>query len=70
VAELSALLDEQRRSKPEDPLWRGVLSTEPRSHGVVVHFRDHLTPELQPVLDGAEPVEVACHLYRRDLTPH
>jgi hypothetical protein len=24
---------------------------------------------LQPVIDVAEPVEVACHLYRPDLTP-
>ena len=67
VAELTALLDEQRRATPEDPFWRGVLSTEPRTHGVTVRFHDHVTPELQPVVDVVEPVEVACHLYRPDL---
>ena len=67
AAELAALLDEQRRSTPEDPFWRGVLSTEQQTHGVTVRFHDHVTPELQPVVDAVQPVEVACHLYRPDL---
>jgi hypothetical protein len=64
---LTALLDDQRRSTPEDPFWRGILSTQQRTHGVTVRFHDHVTPELQPVVDAVEPVEVACHLYRPDL---
>jgi hypothetical protein len=69
AAELNALLDEQRRLTPEDPFWRGIRSAEPQTHGVTVRFHDHVTPELQPVADGGEPVEVACHLYRPDLAP-
>ena len=67
AAELTALLDDQRRSTPEDPFWRGILSTQQQTHGVTVRFHDHVTPELQPVVDAVEPVEVACHLYRPDL---
>jgi hypothetical protein len=70
ASELTTLLEEQRRATPEDPLWRGVLSTEPRTHGVTVRFQDHVTPELRPVVDVTEPVEVACHLYRPELVPH
>ncbi len=69
ATELAALLDEHRRSTPEDPFWRGVVSVEARAHGVTVRFHDHVTPELQPVADVDEPVEVACHLYRPDLAP-
>ena len=69
ATELAALLDEHRRSTPEDPFWRGVVSVEPRTHGVTVRFHDHVTPELQPAADADEPVEVACHLYRPDLAP-
>jgi hypothetical protein len=62
---LTALLAELRKSTPEDPFWRGVVSVEPQANGVTVRFHDHVTPELQPVVDVVDPVEVACHLYRR-----
>jgi hypothetical protein len=45
------------------------VSVEPQANGVTVRFHDHVTPELQPVVDVVEPVEVACHLYRPDLAP-
>jgi len=67
AAEMIELLGKHRKATPEDPFWRGVVSVEPRTHGVTVRFHDHVTPELQPVDDVVEPVEVACHLYRPDL---
>jgi oligopeptide/dipeptide ABC transporter ATP-binding protein len=70
ATELTALLAELRKSTPEDPFWRGVVSVEPQANGVTVRFHDHVTPELQPVVDVVEPVEVACHLYRPDLVTH
>jgi peptide/nickel transport system ATP-binding protein len=69
AAELTSLLAELRRSTPEDPFWKGVVSVEPESNGVRIRFHDSAVPELRPVVDVAEPVEVACHLYRPDLAP-
>jgi peptide/nickel transport system ATP-binding protein len=64
--EVAALLEQHRALDPEEPLWRGVASTDVLPAGVRVRFRDHADPVLQEV-DGPGKARVACHRYRTDL---
>ena len=64
--EVAALLERHRALDPDEPLWRGVVSTDVLPTGVRVRFRDHADPLLEEV-DGPGRARVACHLYRADL---
>ena len=68
AADVTALLEEHRAARPEEPFWRGIATNEERPGGVAIGFHDAVDPVLAPVGDTAERVEVACHLYRGDLS--
>jgi peptide/nickel transport system ATP-binding protein len=53
------VLEAMRQHAPDDPLWKGVASTEVENDGVRVQFREGLEPRRLDV-DG---VEVECHLH-------
>jgi peptide/nickel transport system ATP-binding protein len=53
------VLAAMRKDAPDDPLWKGVASTEVLNDGVRVQFHDGLEPRRLDV-DG---VEVECHLH-------
>ena len=68
AADVVALLEEHRAASPDEPFWRGIATTEERPGGVVLGFHPGADPTLRSVGDEAERVEVACHLYRSDLS--
>ena len=68
AADVVALLEEHRAASPDEPFWRGIATTEERPGGVVLGFHPGADPALRSVGDEAERVEVACHLYRSDLS--
>jgi len=55
-------LDRIRAEDPEEPMWHGVDSVEERDGAVELTFHESEDPALRP----ADPVEVACVLYRRE----
>jgi oligopeptide/dipeptide ABC transporter ATP-binding protein len=57
--DIDRLLSRIRTEDPDEPLWRGVDSTEATSEGVLVRFNEGSDPKLRP----AGGVEVACHLF-------
>lgn len=57
--DIQALLDRARAEDPDEPLWRGVSSTETTADGVDVEFYSGADPGLR----SADGVQVACHLY-------
>ncbi|HET8583318.1 MAG TPA: ABC transporter ATP-binding protein [Jatrophihabitans sp.] len=59
--ELLQLLEDERSTRPDEPLWTGVRDLSVAGRGVRVDFEDAVEPHLQPV-DGSE-VSVSCHLY-------
>ncbi len=59
VADVRALLDRLRSDTGDDPFWRGVASIDEAENGVVIRFNGGRDPVLQP----ADGVEVACHLF-------
>jgi len=67
-AEVAKLFEDQRRRRPDDRLWEGVASMAVETGGLGVEFHPAVDPVLGPI-GGAEPsTQVACHLYREDLT--
>jgi oligopeptide/dipeptide ABC transporter ATP-binding protein len=57
--DIDRLVARIRTEDPNEPLWRGVESTEATSDGVLVRFH----PGTDPKLRKAGGVDVACHLY-------
>jgi oligopeptide/dipeptide ABC transporter ATP-binding protein len=57
--DIDRLLSRIRTEDPDEPLWRGVESTEVTADGVVVRFH----PGSDPKLRRAGGVDVACHLF-------
>jgi oligopeptide/dipeptide ABC transporter ATP-binding protein len=57
--DIDRLLSRIRTEDPDEPLWRGVESTEATADGVVVRFH----PGSDPKLRRAGGVDVACHLF-------
>ena len=56
-----ALLSEERSTRPDEPLWRGVSDMRTDGERVRVEFVPRVEPTLQPVPDSS--VQVSCHLY-------
>ena len=61
AAEEQALLDDERRRTPDEPLWKGVQSVQTSGDAVEVSFVPRVEPHLQPV-PGSD-VAVSCHLF-------
>jgi oligopeptide/dipeptide ABC transporter ATP-binding protein len=57
--DIDRLVARIRTEDPNEPLWRGVESTEATADGVLVRFHQGSDPKLR----GVGGVEVACHLY-------
>jgi hypothetical protein len=56
-----ALLSEERSTRPDEPLWRGVSDMRTDGERVRVEFVPRVEPTLRPVPDSS--VQVSCHLY-------
>ena len=61
--ELLQFLEDERASRPNEPLWTGVRDVSVAGRGVRVDFEEAVEPHLQPVA-GSE-VSVSCHLYHQ-----
>jgi oligopeptide/dipeptide ABC transporter ATP-binding protein len=59
AADIDRLLARIRTEDPEEPLWRGVESTDAGADGVTVRFYQGSDPKLR----RSGNVDVACHLY-------
>jgi oligopeptide/dipeptide ABC transporter ATP-binding protein len=59
--EVVALLEDERSTRPDDPLWKGVAGMSVSGRSVLMDMRPAVEPELRPVEDSA--VAVSCHLY-------
>jgi peptide/nickel transport system ATP-binding protein len=59
--QLLELLQQERDSHPDEPLWSAVRGMEADNGAVRIEFADRVVPRLLPVAGSA--VEVACHLY-------
>jgi oligopeptide/dipeptide ABC transporter ATP-binding protein len=59
VEDIDRLLARIRTEDPEEPLWRGVESTDAGADGVTVRFYEGSDPKLR----RSGNVDVACHLY-------
>jgi peptide/nickel transport system ATP-binding protein len=59
--QLLDLLQQERDSHPDEPLWKGVRGLEADNGAVRVDFAERYVPALLPVVGSS--VEVACHLY-------
>jgi oligopeptide/dipeptide ABC transporter ATP-binding protein len=66
--DIAAVLKAHREEHPEEQLWRGLAATSADPAGLTVEFRPYVDPVLQRVGDGSERTQVACHLYRHDLS--
>lgn len=55
------LLEEERTTRPAEPLWLGVRDMQAQGNALRVRFADRVAPRLLPVADA--PVAVACHLH-------
>jgi hypothetical protein len=60
--EVLALLEDERATRPDEPLWKGVAGMSVAGRSVRVEMRPAVEPALLPV-EGTESVSVACHLY-------
>jgi oligopeptide/dipeptide ABC transporter ATP-binding protein len=59
--EVLELLENERRARPDEPLWKGVVGMSVSGRSVVMDLRPGVEPELLPVEDA--PVAVSCHLF-------
>jgi len=59
--EVLALLEDERTSRPAEPLWKGVVGMTVVGRSVQMQMRAAVEPTLLPVRDAA--VSVSCHLY-------
>ena len=59
--EVLELLEDERSTRPDDPLWKGVTGMSVDNRSVRLEMRQAVEPRLQPV-EGSE-VSVSCHLY-------
>ena len=59
--ELLTLLQDERRARPDEPLWSAVTGMTVTGSGVQVEFGERYVPRLLPV--AGAPVEVSCHRY-------
>ncbi|PZS30354.1 MAG: ABC transporter ATP-binding protein [Pseudonocardiales bacterium] len=59
--ELLALLDDERASNPNEPLWHGIEGMASNGRDVRIEFVPRAVPRLLPVAGSS--VEVSCHLY-------
>ncbi len=58
--ELLALLEDERRTRPDEPFWSGVNAVTADRGQVRIRFADRVVPALLPVT-GTD-VQVSCHL--------
>jgi oligopeptide/dipeptide ABC transporter ATP-binding protein len=61
AAEVVTVLDDEKATRPDDPLWTGVRGLAPAGHVVKLDLEPRSTPTLRPV-DGS-PASVSCHLF-------
>jgi peptide/nickel transport system ATP-binding protein len=59
--ELVELLESERATRPDDPLWTGVTAVQADAGEVRVEFTPAAVPQLRPLPDSN--VSVSCHLY-------
>jgi oligopeptide/dipeptide ABC transporter ATP-binding protein len=59
--EVLALLEDERSSRPSEPLWSGVRSMKVVGRSVELEMAPQVEPHLQPV--PGSPVFVSCHLF-------
>jgi peptide/nickel transport system ATP-binding protein len=59
--EVLALLEDERATRRDEPLWKGVTGMSVEGRSVRLEMRQAVEPRLQPV-EGSN-VEVSCHLY-------
>jgi oligopeptide/dipeptide ABC transporter ATP-binding protein len=59
--DLLTLLEDERRARPDEPLWTGVTGMEVFRRAVRLNLVPPAVPHLQPVPDSA--VSVSCHLF-------
>jgi peptide/nickel transport system ATP-binding protein len=59
--EVLELLEDERSTRPDDPLWKGVSGMSVEDRSVRLELRPAVEPQLRPV-EGTD-VSVSCHLY-------
>jgi peptide/nickel transport system ATP-binding protein len=65
--QLLEILQQERDTRPDEPLWSGVQSIEADNGAVRVGFTPRHVPALLPVTNA--DVSVACHLYHDPAAP-
>jgi peptide/nickel transport system ATP-binding protein len=59
--EVLALLEDERATRPDEPLWKGVAGMSVDGRSVLMQMRPAVEPQLRHV-EGSD-VSVSCHLY-------
>lgn len=59
--EVLQLLEDEKSTRPADPLWKGVAGMSVSGRTVVMDLRPAVAPSLLPVPNSS--VSVSCHLY-------